>query len=97
LIKEQNHVCVCVCVFVCVFVWLKQVEEMGIARHVFDDKEGGFDEPETTEPEGLFSQLSVCLSVSLSICLSVGLSVCLSVCRCVFMCVCLRLEIVYTN
>ena len=31
----------------------RQVQETGIARHVFDDKEGGFDEPDTAEAEGL--------------------------------------------
>jgi len=35
-----------------------QVQETGIARHVFDDKEGGFDEPETADAEG---QLTVSL------------------------------------
>jgi len=34
-----------------------QVQEIGIARHVFDDKEGGFDEPETAEVEGKFTEL----------------------------------------
>jgi len=37
----------------------RQVEETGIARHLFDDKEGGFDEPpETAEAEGELTVIS---------------------------------------
>lgn len=38
--------------WLCAFCGCRQVKETGIARHVFDDTEGGFDEPETAEAEG---------------------------------------------